>query len=92
MEVMERRVDGRPAAEAIAVAMARRYGGGGGGGNSDSAIVIEGLGRPCILHGGGQSKVTPQSNFVRPARRTHIRTVTPCKSTHHTLGSGKGLA
>ena len=33
MEVMERRVDGRPAAEAIEVAMARGGGGGGGGGD-----------------------------------------------------------
>ena len=53
MEVMERRVDGRPAAEAIEVAMARGGGGGGGGGgcgdNDDSLIVMEGDGPPKAL-------------------------------------------
>jgi hypothetical protein len=50
MEVMERRVDGRPAAEAIEVAMARGGGGGGGGGdNDDSLIVMEGDGPPGAL-------------------------------------------
>ena len=50
MEVMERRVDGRPAAEAIEVAMARGGGDGGGGGdNDDSLTVMEGDGPPGAL-------------------------------------------
>ena len=57
MEVMERRVDGRPAAEAIEVAMARGGGGGGGGGdNDDSLIVMEGDGPPGALKAAGSRR------------------------------------
>ena len=52
MEVMERRVDGRPAAEAIEVAMAR----GGGGDNDDSLIVMEGDGPPGALKAAGSRR------------------------------------
>ena len=60
MEVMERRVDGRPAAEAIEVAMARGGGGGGGGGDNDDSLTVTKRVGPMAARGAQQLlTVTP---------------------------------